>query len=714
VLICWVYVPVRVRPFACDSGTTDGALHVVEPGTLQGAVVGTPIIGPNGVTYFVPEIDNTGIAFPNVLAIPDFGDNKVLRDADGTFNPTFAPAADGYTFANQTFLTLPRVNFAFTDIIGRNHTCATYGLTLGACSGGGSPLLHFLGLGDLVPGVENFAAILRGYGEFYDPDGDFVPDINPMTGDNQPSYPYGVRCDNCGGIPYIPIAEFYVDNGDGSLTRQIVGGTYGDPVAAPYLTIVDSLTAEEIKQEVIPEPDPGGPCLEAGQRPACKELGTSATGEFYNLTVIPGGGINGGDAIEFTIDITNNSANSDAYLTAFNYQTKQRGLADIGILDGYTQDRRDIRADTSLPPCSSLSDAACWNATLGIGHFPNAIGNGLLFGQMVWTNDDAGREGPVVFDQVYVDPVNGLDPVPYWLESVKKNGPFSPILKGNVNFICVKSGLFDNDPDADAGCAGEPAILVDPDGELVPGNISQRLGIPPGETQSVRIRMEFGDFRGAMLQIVAGTLNSSNVHSAYTSTDGLARFFDCSDQRELEFCHPHLNGVNIGYLPSTDATWMTPQTLEDIEYVIINQPGDAPTVMNFQQNFGYILALAGFVPSAEFYVPDPNEDLIGTPFEGVLMRQQVLGEYQMNPVMFTSSPLTAGQLGVPYVYQATATGQPTPGFSLNQAPGGMTIDGVTGLIQWTPTAPGVYQVVVQASNGSVPVATQSFTIFVAN
>jgi hypothetical protein len=414
-------------------------------------------------------------------------------------------------------------------------------------------------------------------------------------------------------------------------------------VTQPYLATINSLTAEEIKQEIIPEPDPGGP-------PPGAQLGTSAVGEFYDLTVIPGGGTNGGDVIEFNIDITNNSTNPGAYLTAFNYQTKRRGLADIGILDGFTQDRRDRRVDSTLPPCTSLADGACYNASLGIGHFPNVIGNGLLFGQMVWTNNDAGREGPVIPDQVYVDPVNGVDPVPFWLESVKKNGPFAPIMQGNTNFICVKSGLFDNDPDSDAACAGEPAILIDPDGEPVhaPGeprnNVSQRLGLPPGETQTVRMRMEFGDFRGAMLEIVAGTLTSGNIHPDHTSTGGLARSFDCSDQRELEFCHPSLVGQNIGYLPNTDATWLTPETLEEIEYVIINQPGDAPTVMNFQENFGVILAMAGFIPSAEFYAPDPNPDLAGTPFEGVLIRQQVLGAYSVTEPIDAPDPVNVSSL----------------------------------------------------------------------
>lgn len=239
-----------------------------------------------------------------------------------------------------------------------------------------------------------------------------------------------------------------------------------------------------MKEEVIPEDDPGGPCdpIEEpdSRKPSCAQLRTNATAHFYDLDVSIGTGINGGDQVEFTMDITNTSRNPAAYLTAFNYQTKRRGLADIGILDGYTQDRRDVRVDSTLPLCTSLDDGACWNATLGTGHFPNAIGNGLLFGQMVWKSgriDRANQE--IIPDFVAVDPTDGIDPVEFKLESVKKNGPFTPILKGNVNFICVKSGLFFPDQDSDAACAGDPAILIDENGELVPGNIGQRLGLAP-------------------------------------------------------------------------------------------------------------------------------------------------------------------------------------------------------------------------------------------
>jgi hypothetical protein len=732
---------VRMR---IEAGTTDGALHVVQPDTLKGRVAGTPVTGPNGLTYFVPTIDNTGIADANVLEIPDFADNKVLRNADGTFNPTFAPQAgadgvigtdDDYTFEGQQYLTFPRVNYAFTDLLGRNHTCETYGLDhlVGIpCSGnpGDSPEFALDGVGDLVPGVQNLAPILHGFGEYVetgDPDDPYAAPTFPYdTPCVNPATPDGLRC---GGKPYIPVAEFYKDNGDGSVTRQMIAGSYGElGTGGQYTATFDAETAEEVKEEVIPEPDPGGPCDPTsdgdGRKPSCVQLRGSATGHFHDLQVVEGSGINGGDVAEFTIDVTNTSAEEQTYLTAFNYQTKERGLADIGILDGFTQDRRDIRIDSSLDACqpvdgNDLGDEACYNSALGVGHFPNVIGNGLLFGQMVWQSGRVDRSGAeIVPDFVAVDGTTGIDPPAYKLESVKKNGPFTPILKGNTNFICAKSGLFEPDQDADAACAGKPADLVDPDGELVPDNIVRRLGLAPGETQSVRIRMEWGDFRGALLRIAEGTLTDANVHPDHVATRGLARFFDCEDQRELEFCHPDKVGDNINYLPNTTANWLTPETLEEIEHVIINQPGDAPRIMNFQENFGQILAMAGFVPTAEFYGPDPNPDLVGTPAEGVLIRSQVVGAYEMTDVPdaapeILSTPLTEAVAGAEYRYDVNATGYPGPvTYSLDTKPSGMTIDQETGLITWTPAAGGTYPVVVRASNGTSPDATQSFSVTV--
>jgi hypothetical protein len=323
----------------------------------------------------------------------------------------------------------------------------------------------------------------------------------------------------------------------------------------------------------------------------------------------------------------------------------------------------------------------------------------------------------MIGDFVAVNGTTGIDPAPFKLESVKKNGPFTPILKGNVNFICIKSGLFEADQDSDAACAGVPAELDDPDGKLIPGNITRRLGLAPGQTQSVRIRQEFGDFRGALLKVLAGTLNATNVDPAYAASQGLARFFDCEDQRELEFCHPDKTGDVIGYLDGTDATWLTPESLEEIEWVIVNQPGDAPTIMNFQDNFGHILAMAGFIPSAEFYAPDPNPLLMGTPDQGVLIRQQVLGEYLDTEVApsapeIISDPVTTASEGTAFSYQVEALALPAASFALDSGPSGMVVDDESGLLTWAAPVAGTHPVTVRASNGTDPDDTQTFSVTV--
>lgn len=64
-------------------------------------------------------------------------------------------------------------------------------------------------------------------------------------------------------------------------------------------------------------------------------------------------------------------------------------------------------------------------------------------------------------------------------------------------------------------------------------------------------------------------------------------------------------------------------------------------------------------------------------------------------------PTTCGEatVGVPWICDIdVAGGYPFPEFSLMQAPEGMTIDPITGVISWLPTEPGVYAICVVASN----------------
>jgi PKD repeat protein len=82
------------------------------------------------------------------------------------------------------------------------------------------------------------------------------------------------------------------------------------------------------------------------------------------------------------------------------------------------------------------------------------------------------------------------------------------------------------------------------------------------------------------------------------------------------------------------------------------------------------------------------------------------------PPVITSAAVTDVNAGELYSYDVEATGIPQPTYSLITSPATMTIDTNTGLIQWTSTNIGNFDVTVQATNiGGTD--SQSFTIIVA-
>jgi hypothetical protein len=78
---------------------------------------------------------------------------------------------------------------------------------------------------------------------------------------------------------------------------------------------------------------------------------------------------------------------------------------------------------------------------------------------------------------------------------------------------------------------------------------------------------------------------------------------------------------------------------------------------------------------------------------------QQLNQPDAAPVI-TSSPITQIPASGIYNYQVLSTGNPQPTYSLTAFPTGMSINSVTGLISWTPTASqvGTFTVTVQANN----------------
>ena len=86
--------------------------------------------------------------------------------------------------------------------------------------------------------------------------------------------------------------------------------------------------------------------------------------------------------------------------------------------------------------------------------------------------------------------------------------------------------------------------------------------------------------------------------------------------------------------------------------------------------------------------------------------------FNSSPVI-ESDPVTTAKEGAAYTYDVEATDPngDTLTYSLTTSPTGMTINSTTGVISWTPTAAGSFDVTVEVSDSNRS-ATQSFTITV--
>lgn len=85
---------------------------------------------------------------------------------------------------------------------------------------------------------------------------------------------------------------------------------------------------------------------------------------------------------------------------------------------------------------------------------------------------------------------------------------------------------------------------------------------------------------------------------------------------------------------------------------------------------------------------------------------------ELSPAIVSKPPLTA-TIGLVYSYTVHATGNPTPTYSLDEAPIGMVIDINSGTISWTPERVETYAIAIRANNvyGDT---TQSYELIVAS
>lgn len=93
------------------------------------------------------------------------------------------------------------------------------------------------------------------------------------------------------------------------------------------------------------------------------------------------------------------------------------------------------------------------------------------------------------------------------------------------------------------------------------------------------------------------------------------------------------------------------------------------------------------------------------------------GTVTTSPTITSAGPTagTAGTAGTPYSYTVTASGTPTPTYSITGGtlPTGLGLDTTSGVISGTPTAPGTYTFTVTASNGTSADASATYTVVIA-
>ena len=114
-------------------------------------------------------------------------------------------------------------------------------------------------------------------------------------------------------------------------------------------------------------------------------------------------------------------------------------------------------------------------------------------------------------------------------------------------------------------------------------------------------------------------------------------------------------------------------------------------------------------------VYDNGSPVLSTTQSFTIHVEEQPGPTNQSPII-TSTPSTSAKVNQIYIYDVDATDPDgdTLTYSLITKPTGMTITSTTGLINWTPTATGYYDVTVEVSDNGSPIksTTQNFTIHV--
>jgi hypothetical protein len=118
----------------------------------------------------------------------------------------------------------------------------------------------------------------------------------------------------------------------------------------------------------------------------------------------------------------------------------------------------------------------------------------------------------------------------------------------------------------------------------------------------------------------------------------------------------------------------------------------------------------------------PTAGQVGVSIVGITARNAVGSDQQTfslkieataSAPKISTQAKTTGTVNQPYSYQVASSGNPQPTFSLTLAPPGMTVDQYSGIISWTPSTIGIFDVKVKAEN-RIGTDEQAYSLNIGN
>ena len=261
-----------------------------------------------------------------------------------------------------------------------------------------------------------------------------------------------------------------------------------------------------------------------------------------------------------------------------------------------------------------------------------------------------------------------------------------------------------NDPDdANNGSDLTFSLLASPSGMAVSptGLITwtpAENGAAPWQA-NVQLQVADGGENGAAAAIQNWTIDVTPVNNAPIITQGDSVSVSMSEDASPT---PFALAIDATDADSATLTW-TLNSAASNGVAAASGTGSSPTI-------SYIPS-ANYVGSDSFVVRVSDGDL----FDDITVNVNVGAENDAPTI--SSTAITAATEGQLYQYAATVSDSdgPSATWSLTQAPTGMTVDGTSGLVSWTPGEGGATtwtaDVTLQVSDGT-DVATQTFVVSV--